>query len=671
MKKAAPTSRLVSLSWDILALFFLALVGWFLMGHIATYSYFDTGFEDFMSHAFRVDEIQRNGVSSWSFSWANGLSYWRSYQYVPHVLTVGVKQLFNVPTVQAMLISIVLVVYISCLSSYLLLRRLGINRMAALLSLIVLFTVSAVWETTKVFSLHFSLLFLPIVLYCWINDVKKNSHSIRMPFIAGISWFIHPILGYTSTFLWIFSFSPQLSVQNIKLFTTRLFIYLLPFSGFLIPFVTGGYSYENPLFSTSYFVSINTEGAYFGLGTIMTAGFIMAWVISIVMSRKVPRWTKILLAFVVFSLLTIMFAKAGLVPSLILKLQIGRMVPLLSLCIVFCLASSLNALMPIRSRFLLSIPIAAMAFFIVEAASIISTSTGGLRMNKVSPIAEFFNTRDLPKGSVLFDNVSEGSFFTEGKIRFVGSYFTHLDPQPSAQRFALLTANSLSYSGVSKRQTDILSDYARVYGVEYMFLPRFSPLVSNLVASDSGKARFTLTETDTETGKLAVLHSTYAPAYAYAVPDRTLLRFDTLDKPGLNVMTWKPWDDTVTALARLIDEGTLRPLPLSFDAGDTFHIDTRSLTATDAGVLVTLSHDELWSIADSNLRIEPTSLRHMFIPTTTPVGETLTIQHNWPDWHWPLQIGAMSLAGVGIVLDSIRRVPMRSTEREEAHTPNS
>ncbi len=675
MSKRHP-SALVSFLYDLGVVAALAAVIWFFLGHFLQASYFETGYHDFIAHAFRIEEIERNGIASWTFAWGNGINLWRNYQYVPHLLTLGVKYLTHTTTVKAMLITLVSLAYLYALTTYVFLRKLHITRLTAATCVLLFFSTINFWNNLRDYSVVFSFAILPAAIYIFIQDLKHSRHSLSLAILSGLTWYIHPILGYSITYLWLWTFSLELSAKNIRVFLSKFVVFILCMLPFVIPYLTKGYSYSNPLFSSSLFAKQNTSEEYYGLGFFVQIAFVASWVLMMAKSMTLPKWSKILLVSSTLYLFFIFLARKGVLPSFVLGLQIGRATPFIAIQIIFVFAALVNDLTHTRSRFLRMIPTIFLALLCIGIVTITSQKSWGLLTEKsITPIEELMKMKEI-HGLVHLENESEASFFSKGKVPMIGTYMEHLEPMPLSQRFKSMTWGGMSYTGVSKKQTDLIADYATLYGIEYIIIPKFSPIVANLTASGSATPAFTIADIPSSDAQLAFLQSTRVPASAYAVLNANLISFDEFEKPNLNVVSWKPWDDEVTHLADAIREGTLLPIPLKKIGTEEFQVDLNSLPATSSGILVTISHDQNWKA--TGIRegsILPTALKMMYIDhSDLPESGSLQFTHHWPSWHWPLQIGVGVIGLLVIVGDQLywylAGLHAASLQRkEEQHVP--
>src|SRR3990170_6732822 len=82
---------LISISGALLFFYFDAL-------------YLDPGYQDWVVQAFRVKVLEEYGLTSWVHTWSNGISIWRSYQFIPHYITLGVAYVFNLEIPRAMVV---------------------------------------------------------------------------------------------------------------------------------------------------------------------------------------------------------------------------------------------------------------------------------------------------------------------------------------------------------------------------------------------------------------------------------------------------------------------------------------------------------------------------------------------------------------------------------------
>ena len=87
----------------------------------------------------------------------------------------------------------------------------------------------------------------------------------------------------------------------------------------------------------------------------------------------------------------------------------------------------------------------------------------------------------------------------------------------------------------------------------------------------------------------------------------------------------------------------VQPLDLQFHNTDVLVVKLPEVDTANKTLLVTQSHDPYWQVfVDgkqlTNLELRPTSLKFMALKLPAGLhGKTITLQHSWPAWYWPVQ----------------------------------
>jgi hypothetical protein len=346
----------------------------------------------------------------------------------------------------------------------------------------------------------------------------------------------------------------------------------------------------------------------------------------------------------------------GYYPTIINKLQIPRAIPFIALLLPFCFASFLHtAFSKIKSRLLYSLFIILTAVGITHSIEISSIYSGQPVESIQNPVAEYFADKNIPKGSVYVKDVAPASFFGKSGLRFITSY--NRFPNPFPIRFNSLMKTDISYTGVTPSQIKRINDYATVLGVEYIFIPKLSPLVNGLtMAQGNADTMFeNVGEANGATEVFSVLRNLNPIAYAYAIDKNEIekfLRFSELPKPTLQVDSYKLWDEEISRMAQLIRSGQIKSLPMDFIWSNKLTVVTESIRGMKQPTLfIAQSYDQNWSVEnDKSAVIIPTNLRFMSIDLTEEeIPNSVTLSNNWPFWHWPVQL----LGLVMIILTSV------------------
>lgn len=664
---------LSSIAIDSVLVLSVFLFGLFLIGTFLWYEYLHIGYQDWLFQAFQIKSLNQYGLTSWDHIWANGMNHWRLYQYLPHVLANAISNTFSVSLTKAMIIETVGIFTGNLVVSYIFMRVLHIKRIPILLSIATFLSIPQIWGPVKEFSIHFPMTLISVFIFFWARDISKNRHSFIVPALAGIAWIFHPTFAYVTAGLWLFSYSPQLSKQNLINFFSRLIIYLIISSIFWAPYIAKGYYFGSPFLSSSQFYRQNLPASYYGFGDMAFWIFALSWFVILLSPTKIPKWSKLLYVFITVYLVAIHLGQNNLLPKFILELQFARAVPLLGVMLMFASATVFSIVWPKNSRFLKTLGVIVLAFFITSAIGS-SSQYAPQATNKIeSPVAQYFKTNPKPTGSIYTGDVSTTSYFLPDGIRFVNSYFEQMLPHPHALRFGLLLRNDLAYTGISQKQATLLTSYSRVMGVEYLFLPKLSPSISQLIATDSGKQYFTKVY-EPEKQDFVVLQNTAPIHNAYAVSDSKDLSFDLIKKPTLHADSWQEWDQRMLRLDTVLTSEAFAPLPLSFINNDQLEVDLTKRTSSSKQILITQSFDSNWKVVEpQGAQIKPTSERFIFVTLPEGTHNKLVLKNEWPAWHWPLQytmIGAtISVVGIESTVRLARKQRKRRIEVHEQHVP--
>lgn len=654
--KKTPSSLVVFVVAELLSLAAIVAVGWFLIGYYTQFEFLQTGYQDWIYNAFRIRDVSQFGIASWDHIWGNGINHWRAFQYVSYVVVFLVVKLTGFSITHAMMWVSAVVFIALRIFLYGILRKLGINRLASIFAVIASYAVSQQWVSLKDF-LFVGFIVVPFYVWLWAYVVKdKNTRGIYLlAALTGASWSIHPVVGYSLSGLFGLFILANNIKQNSRKFILSIAVFFISSAPFSVPYLFSGYSISNPSFTTPQFMKmLLASNNYLGLSLPYFIFISLCWILLLIKSEQIPRWAKLLLFYSTIYLIFIYFGLLGYYPEFINKFQFSRAIPLISILLVFCFATFFHVLLTSsKSRIVPLVFIAIGAILITHSISIASSYSGQPSSSIQNPVEMLFAGKGVPSGSVYFKNVPEASYFSKSGVRFVTSYNQHLILNPYPMRFDMLMKTDIAYTGATDHQIDLINDYATVLGVEYIFIPKLSPLVSGLtVDRESSKALFEkVDEVNVPSDTYAVLHNKNPIANAYAFESDQvgeLLRFDDLPKPTLKATSYVPWDDEIRRTADLIRDGKLTPIKLSFEWPNRLTVDGSMLSSfRDPEILVNQSYDDGWHATNiRNVRIEPTNLRFMHISLlVNERPNEIDLENTWPWWHWPVQsLGVMSIA---------------------------
>lgn len=631
----------------------IALLSLFLVGNYLRAEYLSTGYPDWLYHAYRIKSALTFGISSWEHSVASGISQWKAYQYIPHFLTIAIKSLTGASITRSMLILTVLVFVGLRLISYLGMRLLNISATAAFIAVIISLNFAQQWQNIKDFSIFIASILVPVFIIIWAKSLDYPKLRYLVAAIAGFSWTIHPVVGFTLTCLFGLSSVTQLARESKQSLIGYGILFLLASAPFVLPYLLKGYTFANPILNTSTFFRITLPYDYLGLSLTYAIALFFCWVTLVWKNTQVSLWLKSLLLYTSLMLGIIWLGKQGFTPAIINQLQISRANTAIGLMLPFVFAGYIDVFLKSTKSFFVRIIITILVAAVITQGIDQATSLGAAAVNQVqSPVASYFADKPAPYGLVYSQDISEDFYLSYPKVRFISSYNEHLLPSPISFRFKTLMKPDLGYTGVSQKQIDVLTSYIDLLGIQYLFLPPKSPFAEQLV--DRTK-HFTQESIMLENNQaVTVLVNNQPVHFAYMMEAdlaQAIINFEDLPQPTLRANSHNLWDEVVSRLATDLDNQAVVPVPVSFINNNRLKLDLASANQfTNPQILITQNYDPNWRVDNyPELEIEPTSLRFMFINLPTLGSNTsLYLSNNWPAWHWPVQ--SLGLITVSLTL---------------------
>lgn len=631
------------------------------------YDFIQTGYQDWMYHAFRIKSLSTYDFLSWDSIWSNGINHWQSYQYIPHLLTLGMLMVTSLSLTKAMTVTLLVISAVSAVIFYFALRNLSIRPIAAWLAVLLCFTSPELWRTTKDFSIFFFLPFLAIMLWVWAKGVERKKSYFALGALSGISWVIHPMLGIISGGLWaIGMFISYKNSSKLELFF-QLVVFGLSSLLFTLPYFLSSPSFMSPHLTTTEFVLLTMKGAYWGLGMLLTWCVVFSWFFLTIQAKHSPLWAKALLAYVTFILLLVGLMRMSMAPHFVYFLQLSRSIPLLAMCIAFAVAPTIQYLTRFTSRYFRAVVVGCVAILSLLIVDISSSNLPRGVSTVADPVTQYFQKfPELPAGSIWTEDVSKASLMAPLTLRYATSYNQHREPHPYASRINGLMQNDLAFTGITNKQISLLNSYSRVLGIEYIFLPKLSPLASSLTEASNSANTFRMAENQlTTTSDYAALQNSTPIHYAYRFPRSEELLKKSPSFPTMASQSWEPWDSQIIWLDEQLKNESVKPVELTFPAPDRLQIELSESLKGDEGLLVAQSYDKDWKSNVAGLEILPTVQRFMFLKPPAGWSGTIELKHSWPRWHMPVQILSFVVAFVTIMTEAVyltfvRRAPEQS-----------
>lgn len=305
----------------------------------------DTGAGDWPAHAFRVEEIARHGIASWSHSWAGGMPVWEGYQALPHVVTLGVQRASGIETTRAMVLLAALLLVAMRATMYLALRWAGASPAAAAAGALAAAALDVLTQPVANYSELWGLALAPLLLYAGYRQAGRAGGFV-VAAAVGIALEVHPLLAVAGAIGLGAGYLAWPRERSVRLLLCQGVLAAAGGAVFWLPVIASA----RPAYSEPYFGSAEFARTLFDLAT---RGFVPGWPAAVVAAGAACaiaawRWRVpaarflLLVGATVAGLIAISVADRG--PELVREAQLARLVSLGPLLIGAALAIALSGL---------------------------------------------------------------------------------------------------------------------------------------------------------------------------------------------------------------------------------------------------------------------------------------------------------------------------------------
>lgn len=616
--------------------FFLSLIFLFSFFLISPYfkgEYLDIGYEDWMVQAYRIKLLALEGFTSWNHAWANGIDIWKAYQFLPHLFTLVVQSLFQVSIPKAMIYTTIILFVTLRVFIYTTLRFLAFSPFMAFFCTIVSFGIAQYWGGVSDFSILFGFTIFPIILYLWIK-FYEGKIAYLFPYLLGISFYIHPVLGYTSFGLMVFGllFSNQRIISWKTLI--QIIIFFIASSLFWYPvLVKTSFLYSNPYLGNTFFLrQVIVNYGNFGLSLFILFCFPIG-LFSFFLSSKGKKWVNILFFFSFIYFFFIFLAVKYQLPDLLTKLQFTRGTALVGISMLYSLAIVVDKIWKAKYLlvkviiFILLIPI------IVESITVIDRYAPKATNNIPDPVSAYSN-KSINDGRIWVSTIGASSYFSPVSYRFPYSYMGHLDSNIISSRLPQLMIYKSYKDGLSDSNLYRITDYFKLTGVKYAFLTEDSFLSKSFINKDSERRYKDLGLVRSYNSLFHVFEAPFEPINGVVLAKRYANLTSFPSKVDISKLEDQiVIDRHVREFTKAIyDIDNLR-LSVSYPTQDTIRIFV-PLEKPSRIIYLNESFDNEWRgvFNDRPVVIEPTGPNFMKITLPADDGGTIILKHSFPSY---------------------------------------
>lgn len=481
-------NRILTFILDLVFLIIICAFSYFLIRFYQDANFIKTGYADWIVHGFRVKSIDQIGFTSWNHMWSNGANIWKGYQFIPHIITLGIVKLFHVGYLRAMVLLTIIFFCLLHIQIYIISRFLGARPIVSFIASIISVSIGQFWGNINDYSLFIGVSFSPLLIFLWVLYQKKKI-GIIFPFIVGLSFCIHPILGFYFSMLLIFTyFFSDKKIKSLN-FLLEIAVFLAGSSLFWAPLIfKDGYSYTDPEVLSIGFLSQQVK-AYGWLGTSLSIIilYLVNW-LQIFFDEKIfPRWSKILLVYVLIMFAFIYIGINVSLPPFFYVFQHTRGMGILGIVIILTSIPLLNKILEIKNFIFLGFLLIIFSLAFVESvwiASTYSANPGKYLEDPLQKYVKLHKNSDILTSRIWAGNIDTTSYISPQTVRISYDYIGHLEPNMIPPRLISLIYYQPYGDYIPPIAMNRISNYFKLTGTKYMFFDDTSVFTKSFLNRD-------------------------------------------------------------------------------------------------------------------------------------------------------------------------------------------
>jgi hypothetical protein len=602
-----------------------------------------------MVQAFRVKIMQQEGYVSWTHLWANGIAVWKAYQFLPHILTVGLQSVLHTPIPQTMVIMTVILFTFLHASVYLTIRLLSFNPLTAVIASLLSMDLAQFWGGVGDYSLSFGFAIFPIMLFLWVKFYSGKMQYL-FPYLAGISFYMHPLLGVCCALLMILGI--VISDQKVLSLKTLLQIGILLATSVLFWFpvlIKTSFAYANPFFRDQYFLQQVVAGyKYFGLSLAILLCFPLALVGIFLHGKKELQWANVLFIFAIGFLFLFFLGINFPLPKFIAQFQFTRGVTFIGIAITYVVILLFDSIYKSSAKQLKIIATIVIIPIALEAVSSVQLYAPPTTDHMSDPVSAY-TQQPLTDGKIWTNGIGGASYFSPLNYQFPYSYMGHMDSNIISPRISQFMIYGNYPGSVPAANLSRMNEYFKIAGVRYAFFDENSPFTQTLVNPQTNTVGM---------ADLGILRS-YDVLYHGFKTTFPLVQAEVVNPKLTEQLFTFPKNPSIADLSDVISvdadvkrfnkilynkDNTF--LPVTYPAQDKITL-TIPKNPISNKVYLNESYDPEWhaTINNEKVAIEPIGPNYMLLtlPKNTP-GGTLNLQHVYPAY---VIIGTLSIFFIG------------------------
>ncbi len=599
-------------------------------------------YPDWMVQAFRIREIQLHGITSWTHTWSNGINLWKSYQIVPHLITLAVADIFRLEITRAMIVMVIAQFIFLRIITYIVARLLKFSPFTALVAALATFSIAYFWKAVGDYTLLFSFSFFPIILLLWVKYLEGKFQWIY-PYIAGLMFYIHPVFGLISISLW----GVAKLIEDSQLFSLRTLLQCLVFlaasSFFWVPVAfKDSYTNSTVYIATKEFLQLALAPfPYYGLSFILLIYFFIGFVQQFFPISSVYRWGKILTLYVFAYFSLIYIGTHVSLPNFINQFQYTRGVGLLGICIIFAALPFVEQVQKTNSLFFRGLLVTAVTITFVEGTWITSNYSPSVHKNISDPVTSFMQQKkiDNTEGRIWTPTIDLSSYYgATYSLHFPTSYMAQLESNHLPERLNQLITYQPFLNQIPSSDISRIDNYFMLAGIQYVFFDEDSSFVQALLDKKSGYKH--LGQVVTPSGIYEAFETPWTARNAVLVSNKyrdDLITFPTNMQFDL-VPDQVALDNKVKEFSTMVYDPSNNPLFVTYPTEESLALSIPT-KRTSSFVLINESFDQEWQAYFKGEKQSITSVGPNFMLVTLANqndGGKLILYHTWPLYYYLL-----------------------------------
>lgn len=600
----------------------------------------NVSYPDWMVQAFRIQELNLHGMTSWTHTWSNGIQLWRSYQFLPQWFTLGIANLFAVDIPRAMVLVVIGQFIALRVVTYIVARLLHYSPFTALFAGIMTFSISYFWKAVGDYSLLFAFSIFPLMIFLWVKYMQGKMRWLY-PYLAGLMFYVHPILGITSISLWavskFFEGSQVFSRQSF----IQFFLFLLSSGLFWAPIVfKTSYTNSTAYLATKEFLQLSLNPfSYFGLSLFLLIVFFIGFIHQFFPVQRKYRWSKILFLFVVLFFGLIYIGTHISLPAIINQFQYTRGIGLIGIGIIFAVLPLIEYVQLKKSLFIKGLLVATLTIFFTEGLWITSSYSPNILKQTADPVSTFVTKNNIDASDIRIwtPTIELSSYYgAEKGLKYPTSYMAHLESNHLPERLQQLITYRPLFSQIPAVELKRVNDYLKLAGVKYVFFEEGSPFIPLLKDKNSGyiyKGRIVIAS-----GVYEAFETPWEISNAVLISDvikNNLTPFPTNMK--FNKVTDQiALDEKVKNFNQTLADPVNQTLMATYPTEESVTISIPS-NRTSNTIVLNESYDKEWKAYFKGIeqKIQPVGPNFMMITLDNNQKEgTLILNHSWPLYYY-------------------------------------